>query len=99
MDGSVSKRSAETGSACNSFCEAEDCRAGEEGVGGCDGLAQQAGVAQCEESQPVLQQLDWVPRGYSLIPAETMKTLCQARMNPSRSTVAIFTGCSVMTRS
>src|SRR6266705_4218510 len=63
---------------------------------GCDGLAQHSGVAQRVESQPVQQQLDFVPRAFWLTPAVTVKTPCQARTKPSRRTTAIFTGRSIM---
>jgi hypothetical protein len=65
---------------------------------GCDGLAQHAGVAQRMESQPVQQQVDFVPRAFCLTPAETVKTPCQASTKPSRRTTAIFTGRSIMAR-
>ena len=44
------------------------------------------------ESQPVQQQLVFAPGVFGAAPADIVKTHCDARINPSRKTTAVFTG-------
>ncbi len=62
--GSVSKKTTDAANACHSFCERE----GGTGVNGARlsaGLAQQAGVEQVMESQPVRQQPDFAAGAFA----------------------------------
>jgi hypothetical protein len=62
-------------SICNSFWEAGGGEAGAVGMPFSAGLAQQAGVEQFFESQPLQQQLDFLPLALGPAAADTRKTL------------------------
>src|SRR6266571_1783436 len=68
-------------SACHSFWEGK-AGTGAEGVEGAAGLAQQAGVEQWQHLNP--QHAQTARDAMERPPAETVKTLCQTRRNPSR---------------
>jgi hypothetical protein len=72
----------------------EGRRAGDGVLESLAGLAQQAGVAQVLELQPVGQQPDFA--GRTVVFAETVKRLCPARIIPSQNTTTAFTTCDFM---
>jgi hypothetical protein len=98
-NGGISHEATDAANACCSFWEGVGREAGAKGVRLSAGLAQQAGVEQCLESQPLQQQLDFAPPTSAPVPAETVETLFQTRTNPSRMTTTIFTTRDVMASS
>ena len=95
-DGSVSQEEADAASACISFWEGVGREAGAKGARLSAGLAQQTGVEQCLESQPLQQQFDFVPPTFAPAPAETVGALCQTRTSPSKIMSAVFASRDVM---
>ena len=98
-DGNVAKKTSDAAKACNSFWEFVRGETGAFGMRLSTGFAQQAGVAQFLESQPVQQHADFALRPLVSAPAETVKTPCQARRKPSQRTIAVFTCRSLIFRS
>jgi hypothetical protein len=96
LKGNASNERNDAANACNSFWDVEATPAGATGAEGAFGLAQHAPVEQWLESQRGPQQLILARRVFALVPADAIKTPCQARTNPSRTTTAIFTGRNVM---
>jgi hypothetical protein len=96
LKGNAIDKTTDAASACKSFWDVETTRAGATGVEGAFGLTQQAGVEQCLESQRGPQQFILARREFAPVPADAVKTPCQARTNPSRRTTAIFTGRNVI---
>src|SRR5438132_700838 len=90
-EGSAKTEARDAPSACNSFWEVEGRGDGATGSEGAFDFSQQAGVEQCVKSQPVQQQRVLSSRAFAPIPAYTVTTFCQARIYPSRRTIAIFT--------
>lgn len=88
---SVNRGATDGANACHSFWEV-GAGAGVKGAEGCDGFAQQAGVAQLFMSQPEQQQLRWAARSLAPRRAVEAKTPCNARTIPSRSTTATLIG-------
>jgi hypothetical protein len=99
IKGSVSEEAADAASAYHSFWVEVGREAGAKGARFSAGLAQQMGVEQCLESQPLQQQLDFLTATFAPVPAETVGTLCQTKANPSRMTTAVFTKRDVMASS
>src|SRR5258708_1992839 len=89
-NGGISQDATNAANACHSFWDGVGREAGAKGARLSAGLAQQAGVEQCLESQPLQQQLDFAPPTFAPVPAEMLWTLCQTRTNPSRVTTTIF---------
>ena len=95
-NGSVSGETTDAASACHSFWEEVGREAGANGSDGCEGLAQQTGVAHLP--QPDLQhgQLACAAEGLPPLRAAIVGTFCHTRMNPSKMTTAVFTNRDVM---
>jgi hypothetical protein len=96
--GNATNKAADAASACNLFCELERGETGGVGTGLSAGFTQQAGVAQCLESQPVQQHVDFALPPLVSALAEVVKTPCQARRNPSQRIIAVFMYRSFMFR-
>ena len=94
MDGSVSQEETDAASACHSFWEVVRREAGAKGSDGCEGLAQQTGVAHLP--QPDLQHGQLACAVEVPLLAEIAGTFCHTRMNPSKMTTAVFTHRDVM---
>lgn len=88
----TSNETTDAASAMNSLCEVDGSDAGAIGAEGVLRFTQQAGVEQCVPSQPEQQQPLFAPCALAPLELDAAKTPCQARMNPSRRTTAIFTG-------
>ena len=89
-----SEGAADTASACHSFWEVEGTGAGVKGVKGCAGFVQHVGVGHFEQSDS--QHLQATRGVAEPVPADTVKTPCQARTNPSRTAPAVFSSLDVM---
>jgi len=90
QEGNAISEATEAARAWNLYCVVDGREAGATGTDGDPGLTQQAGVAQCSLSQTLQQQLRLAAGGFALVPAEAVNVLCNARINPSRSTIAAF---------
>ena len=97
MAGSVSQEETDAASACHSFGEMVGREAGAKGSDGCEGLAQQTGVAHLP--QPDLQHGQFACDVEGPLPADTVGTFCHTRRNPSKMTTAVFTNRDVMASS
>jgi len=80
--GNASDETTDAARACNSFWDVETARAGATGAEGAFGFTQHAGVEQCLESQRGPQQFILARRAFAPVPADNVKTPCQARTNP-----------------
>jgi len=96
LKGNASDKTTDAASACKSFWNVEAARAGATGAEGASGFTQHARVEHCLESQRGPQQFIWARRAFAPVPADPVKTPCQARTNPSTRTTAIFTGRNVI---
>jgi hypothetical protein len=95
-DGSVSQEETDAASACISFWERVGRETGAKGVRLSAGLAQQAGVEQCLESQPLQQQLEFALLTFAAALARVVGTFCETRTNPSKITSTVFANRNAM---
>ena len=97
IDGSAKQEETDAASACHSFWEEVGREAGAKGSRFSAGFVQQTGVVHFP--QPDLQQAQFglcATEGGSPAPADTVKTPCHARSNPSRITSGVFASRIVM---
>ena len=95
ISGSVSHEETDAASACHSFWQEVGRETGAKGSRFSGGLAQQTGVAQCLESQPEQQQLDFAA-AVALTLAVRVGLLCQTTTNASTMAIAVFASRDVM---